>query len=153
MAGAGGRVQRQSGARPASRTRGTLLVARRRERAHVGHRCRHGNPQRLCVSGDMGEHRTALMRDDERYRQVSRIGLGPQVSSVPHRREAGLKEVQPLVVADGKIVADFIVGVDQLPGERAVDAPTPAVDRIDIGDAPADHACRSSSVSSAPRRD
>src|SRR5436309_4709075 len=104
-------VQRGSGLRG---TPWPYLLTGLGERADVVHRSSDRNPQWFCISGDMGQHRAALMRDDEGCREVPRIGLRPQFSPVAHCSESGLEHVQPSVVTDGEIVADFVVGVDQL---------------------------------------
>ena len=81
----------------------------------------------------MGEHGAALVCDDKRYGQVSRVGVRAQIAAVAHRCQTGLKQLNPLVVSGGEIVVYFVVGVDQLTGQRTVDTTAHAVYRVDVG--------------------
>ena len=107
----------------------------RRKGAHIVDGGVDGDPQWFRVAGGVRDHRAALVRDDQRYGQVSRVGVGAQIAASPHRREPGLEQLEPFVVPVGEIVADFVVGVDQLARQRTVDASAQAVDGVDVGHA------------------
>ena len=55
-----------------------------REGAHVIDGRIDRNPKWLPIAGDIGDHRAALVRGDQRYGQVPWVGVGAQIAPTPH---------------------------------------------------------------------